>query len=139
MEFEAGGRKFKISKIDAYRQFHIVRRVGPLLSELFPALASVQKVNVEGLSDEEKFQELSKVLSPIMVGFSKLSDADADYVLNQLLSSVEVHQPTFNSWARVANKDVIMMQDIELPILLQAAGRALMFNLSGFFDTLRRK
>jgi hypothetical protein len=139
--FNIGGREFKLRKIDALKQFHVVRRIGPLLSELMPALAGVakSKAKMESMSEGEKLDEFAKIAQPFMAGLSKLSDSDADYVLFRLLGAVEVHQPQHNSWAKVASDSGIMMQDIELPILLQAAGRALMFNLQGFFASLPRK
>lgn len=138
--FEIQGRKFKVGKIDAFRQFHIVRRVGPLLADMMPAMAAIakKKTDMDKLSETQKLEEMAKVFQPLMQGLSKLSDADADYVLFRLLGAVEVHQPQFDSWARVATDTGIMMQDLELPVLLQAAGRALMFNLSGFFSLLRQ-
>jgi hypothetical protein len=56
-------------------------------------------------------------------------------VLFGLLASVEVQQAAGN-WARVSSNSMLMIQDIELPILLQIAGRAFMFNLAGFFGAL---
>lgn len=133
-EFEIGSKKFKLCKIDAFKQFHIVRRIGPILSELLPAMKNVGK-NQASLSESEKFEDLAKFAGPVMSGISKLSDADADLVLFGLLSSVEVQQSSGN-WARVATPSMLMIQDMELPVLLQLAGRAFMFNLSGFFAGL---
>lgn len=138
-EFEIGDRKFKIGKLDAFRQFHIVRRVGPLLADFMPALAGMSKAKMDQMSESEKLEEFAKAIQPVMAGLSKLSDQDADYVLYRLLSCVEVHQPTFNSWAKISSDTGLMMQDLELPVLLQAAGRSLMFNLSGFFALLPQK
>ncbi len=138
MEFTIGDRKFKCGKLDAFRQFHIVRRIGPLLAELLPAMAGIVKQKTESMSETEKLEEFAKILQPVMTGFSRLSDNDADYVLFRLLSVVEVHQPQFNSWAKIATDSGLMMQDIELPALLQAAGRSLMHNMQGFFALLPR-
>jgi hypothetical protein len=137
--FEVGGRKFKLGKIDAFRQFHIVRRVGPLLSDFIPALAGMSKKKMDSLSENEKIEEFGKVMQPIMVGLSKLSDADSEYVLFRLLGAVEVYQEPFNCWSTIATDAGIKMQDLELPVLLQAAGRSLMYNLSGFFALLPQK
>ncbi len=135
-DFEIGGRKFKLSKIDAFKQFHIVRRIGPLLSELLPAMKEMPNLkNIDQASEAEKLDQMAKFVAPIMNGLSKLSDSDADLVLFGLLSSVEVQQPAGN-WAKVATNSMLMIQDMELPVLLQIAGRAFMFNLSGFFGGL---
>lgn len=140
-EFSIGARKFKVGKLDAFRQFHIVRRIGPLLAELMPAMGGIvkSKAKLDQLSEDEKLVEFGKIAQPLMQGLSRLSDADADYVLFRLLSCVEVEQPQFNTWARVATDTQIVMQDMELPVLLQAAGRSLMYNLSGFFALLPQK
>jgi hypothetical protein len=137
-EFRIGDRKFKLNKIDALRQFHIVRRIAPLLREMIPVMGSIKKAKVDDLTEEQKFEQFGLIASPIIEGLARLSDADADFVLFRLLASVEVEQPQFNSWTFIATESGIKMQDMDLPVLLQAAGRALMFNLSGFFASLPR-
>lgn len=135
-DFEIGSLKFKLSKIDAFKQFHIVRRIAPILADLLPAMGEVQKVaKLDSLSESDKFEQYAKLASPLMTGLAKLSDEDSNKVLLGLLSSVEVQQPQGN-WARVATDSMMMVQDLELPVLLQAAGRAFMFNLAGFFGAL---
>lgn len=138
-DFSFGGKDFKLSKIDAIKQFHIVRRIAPILSELAPHMASAAKFqtvkDVEKLPDDKKFDIIGKFAAPIMTGLSKLSDADADHVLYGLLESIEVKQAAGN-WAKVASGSFLMMQDLEFPVLMQLAGRAFMFNLSGFFGAL---
>ncbi len=135
--FEIGTRKFKLSKIDAFKQFHIVRRIAPILSDLVPAMVDMQKVikNPGDLSESEKLDQFAKIASPLMAGLSKLSDEDSNRVLYGLLASVEV-QGIGNSWGKVSTDSMLMMQDLDLPILLQIAGKAFMFNLSGFFAAL---
>jgi hypothetical protein len=132
--FTAGGFNFKLLKVNALEQFHIVRRIGPLLSEIIPSLSQIKAKaeDTDKLTEEQKLAEFGKILAPLMTGLSKLSDSDANFVLFRLLSAVEVEQKEFGSWTRIATHDGIKMQNIDLPILLQAAGRALMFNLSGF-------
>jgi hypothetical protein len=131
--FEIGARKFKLNKINAFDQFHIVRRLAPLLGELMPValkLKSMGDVNVEKMTDEQL-----KMFSPIMTGLAKLSDEDSNRVLLGLCSSAEMFQPASNNWARIAGPAGLMFQDLELPELLQIAGRAFMFNLQGFFQS----
>ena len=139
-DFEINGRKFKLNKINALIQFHIVRRIGPLLTDLMTVLGQIKSKNVDGLDEEAKLQEFARIANPIMLGLSKLSDADSEYVLFRLLSAVEIHQDQFNIWTKVATPDNgIVMQDLEFPILIQAATRSLMFNLKGFFSLLPQK
>lgn len=137
--FDFGGRKFKLNKIDALKQFHIVRRIGPILTDLLPVMKGItQASNSEEQPIESQLENAGKFLGPIMNGLSKLSDSDSELVLHGLLHSVEVQQAAGN-WAKISTGSMLMIQDMELPVLLQIAGRAFMFNLSGFFAGLPQK
>lgn len=131
-DFEIGTRKFKLNKMDAFKQFHIVRRIGPILADLLPALKDIKKVSEGENSESDKLDQFARIATPLMTGLSKLSDEDSNKVLFGLLSSVEVQQGMGN-WAKISTDTALMMNDLELPVLLQAAGKAFMFNLSGFF------
>lgn len=135
--FEINGRSFKVSKINAMKQFHIVRRIAPILSELLPAMKDIAKTKVENLNEEQQLDMAAKVAGPVMEGLSKLSDKDSEFVLHGLLSAVEIQQEAGN-WARMVQGDTLMFHDLELPLLLQAAGRSFMFNMTGFFGALQR-
>lgn len=132
-DFQAGGREFKLSKIDAFKQFHIVRRLGPILGDIIPIAKKIAGTKATSQSDEEQFETIAELVKPIMQGLSKLSDDDANKVLLGLLSAVEVKQSAGN-WARISRDENLMIQDLELPVMLQAAGRAFAYNLSGFFS-----
>lgn len=144
-KFEAGGRQFVISKINAIRQFHIVRRIAPLLTELLPHLASLKKAK-DDIDDPEKMAQLTLIATPILKGLATLSNRDSECVLYGLLSAAEMQQSSGN-WAKVAifddNADEekrapgsLMINDMDLPLLLQVAGRVFVYNLSGFFAAL---
>lgn len=138
---EIGSRKYNIGKINPLMQFHIVRRMGPILTEFFPIMGQIARTNPEGQSAEQNFEEIAKIASPLIEGLSKLSDKDAEFVLHRLLAVCEMDQrPQFQSWAKVAHPEQgILLQDIELPELLQLAGRAFMFNLKGFFSLVTQQ
>ena len=137
-EFEINGRKFKLSKLDTFKQFHIARRVGPILSELLPAFEVIKKLNDQsGISEGEKLESIAQAAGPVMKAIAKLSDADADFVLLGLLQAVEVQQAAGN-WARVSSGTMMMIQDFDLSMLMQLAGKAFMYNLAAFFPALPR-
>lgn len=136
-EFNSGGRKFKIGKINVIKQFHVARKITPLLGSALPAMKEIAGLEKDGgletLSESEKLEKIAKVMTPFVKGIGELPDDEAEKVLIGLLSSVEVWQQDYKCWAKIANDKVIVMQDLNLPTLLQVAGRAFMFNLSGFF------
>jgi len=132
--FDFAGKSFQLRRLDAFKQFHIVRRIGPILAEMLPQMKNLK--NAESLSESEKLENFAKIAGPVMAGFSKLSDADAEFVLYGLLAAVEVKQPASGNWAQISTGSMLMIQDLDLPMMMQLAGRALMFNLSGFFSVL---
>lgn len=135
-DFEIGSVKFKLNKVDAMRQFHIVRRMGPLLADLIPAMQKAARVSKnKEVSDDQKFDDLAELAAPFMTGISKLSDDDANKIIYGLLSSVEMLQESGN-WARVATDSGLMFQNIEFPVMMQAAAKALMYNLGNFFSAI---
>ncbi len=138
-DFEISGKKFKLNKIDAFKQFHIVRRIAPILADLLPAMKDIQRIGkIENLSEADKLDAFAEIAAPLMKGLSKLSDEDSNRVLFGLLASVEMQQEAGN-WAKVSTDSMLMIQNLELPMLLQIAGRAFAFNLSGFFGALPRQ
>lgn len=136
-DFKIGSSEFQLSKMDAFKQFHIVRRIAPILGDLLPVISKAKQLNSGELSEEQKLESLGAVMTPIMTGLSKLSDEDANKVLFGLLSSVSLKQSAGN-FARLATDTQLMFADLELPVLMQAAGRAFAYNLSGFFGALPR-
>ena len=137
-DFEIGGKNFKIGKLNAFKQFHIVRRISPILADLLPAVKEFQKFQKrkdDEKSEAERLDEMAVVLAPILTGFSKLNDADSEFVLLGLLSSVEMKGPG-GAWAKISNGTMMMFDDLDLSIMLQIAGRVFVSNLAGFFHVL---
>lgn len=141
-DFEENGYKFKLNKIDTFKQFHIVRRIGPILGDIMPVVAKLRSKfkDMEEEQDEgKKFEQIALLIHPIMQGLSKLSDQDADFVLLGLLSAIEMQQININGsslWMKVSNDSGLQFQSLELPTLLQIAGRSFAYNLRSFFSLL---
>lgn len=137
-EFEFDGQSYRLSKLNTMVQHHVVRRISPILAELLPALqkAGTKK---DAQDEAEMAAALADIGSPVMEGLSKLSDKDYEYVLLKLLSGVEIQQKDFKLWNKVANDSGIIYPDIvDFATSLMLAGRALSYNLTGFFSLLTR-
>ncbi len=135
---EVGGRRFLISKVDAFKQFHIARRLGPILTDLLPRMQKIAAAaKLAKADDKNGFSELVEIGVPVINGLSKLSDEDADYVLHGLLSAVQMEQgPAF---VKVYANGVLMIQDLPLNQMLQLAAQAFAHNLGDFFGALPRQ
>jgi hypothetical protein len=135
-DFTIGLREFKLLKIDTFKQFHIARRLMPIMGDIMPLAKKLKDLEKEDLSEDAKFDAIATLAQPIMNGIAKLSDEDANLVLLGLCSSVEMKQMPIGNWARVANdKAGLMFHDLELPELLQIAGRSFIFNIARFFPS----
>lgn len=138
--FILGGVEFKVRKVNPFKQLHIARRIAPILGELLPVMKKSGALKggmkaIENLPEAEKLSMVGEFLSPILMGTSKLSDADTEFVLLGLLEAVERKQPQGN-YAKLVNDNMLMFQDMELGTMINLAGRAFMFNLAGFFGVL---
>lgn len=133
-DFEVDGRKFKLNKIDTFKQFHIARKLSPVLSEVIPLFQKISKIKTEGLSEEAKFEAIVSTggISKIMECVANLSEEDSEKVLKGLCSAVEMQQSQGN-WARVVVGNVLAFEDLGLPTLLQIAGRSFAYNMADFF------
>ncbi|WP_144156557.1 phage tail assembly chaperone [Paraburkholderia sp. BCC1885] len=115
---EVNGQSYRIGKMPAREQFHVVRRLGPAIMGF---LAS----GVKGGS-------VAGAIGPIIDHLSKMSDEDSDYVLDHCLSVV--HRAQGNDWVKVrAPNGALMFNDIELPQLINLTRAVLTENLRGFF------
>lgn len=121
MEFELEGRTYRVNKIDARTQFHIVRRLAPVLGEIAPALQG--KGGLEALP-------------PLANAVAKLTDSDADYIIFGLLKAVVRKQDQGLGWGPVTTGEQLMYDDITMPLMLKLAWQSFSFNMSGFFAAL---
>jgi hypothetical protein len=125
MEFELEGQTYKAEKINAINQFHILRRLMPVLGNVAPFL------NNEGLNGFD-------ALPPLADAIGKLSDSDSEYVIYGLLKSITRKEPSGMGWSQIHNGHDIMFLDIKtnMKIMMSLAINAFKFNMSGFFSEL---
>jgi len=116
MDFQVNGIDYKSGKLNAKQQFHIVRRMAPILS------------GVVGKSEGD-------VLNGIATALASLNDVDADFVLFGLLGCVERKDST-GGWGKVSTGENLMYQDIDLVAMMQIAMKAFEGNFSAFFKGL---
>lgn len=123
MEFEVKGQTYKIEQLDALTQFHVVRRLAPVLGKIIPALNEARAG-----TDLSFFETLSMAVS-------EMTDEDANYCIFTLLKRVKRKQAQGLGWAAVtAGNQQIMFSDIDITVMLQIVAKAIQFNFSDFFS-----
>jgi len=117
VDFTINGFDYKAGKLNAKQQFHIVRRVAPVLAGL------------AGGKDE------NDILKGAMNAIASLSDSDADFVLFGLLGCVE-RKDSVGGWGKVSTGELLMYADIDFAMMLQIAAKAFEVNFAGFLGGL---
>lgn len=120
MEFEINGQAYLAGKMNTFKQFHVSRRLVPAFG-----------VAAAAISGEVKFEDL---VQPIMQAIASMTDADCDFILDACLGVVKRRQHG-DSWAPIyaGSSQSLMFDDIDMPTMLQIAGKVIQDNLSGFF------
>ncbi len=135
-EFQIGGSLYRTKgKIDARQQFHIARRLAPLVGQIV-SLGPLLQTALSGPAIDPSAVEA--LIVPFSTALAKIPDEDCDYVLDRCLSVVQAQRTQPNGavvWADVWSGRVgrMMFEDITLPQMMQIAAEVLQENLAGFF------
>lgn len=159
-EIELSGKRYQIGRLNAMQQFHVSRRIAPIIPSMIPVLmkfyaeiertrnaaanaalgalaagedapSSVEQRDVLGLVDT-----IAPVLQPFADALAGLKDEDAEYVFGTCLSVVErQHQ---NGWAKVwsAAHKTSMFDDMDIGSMLPLVVRVVVENLGPFINGL---
>lgn len=120
MELKIEDIKYKVDKLEARRQFHLVRRIAPLL-----AGAALSRTK-DGAKD------FNTVIAAIVNSISKMSNEEADFILDTCLSVCS--RDVNGQWAAVqAPNSTALMYPLEMDTQLQLAVAVIEDSLGGFF------
>ncbi|UGB47000.1 hypothetical protein LQ772_06830 [Frateuria edaphi] len=119
-EFEINGQTYQAAKLDAFKQFHIARRLAPLHAGLSKAMGG-------GTLGEDAF---SPAIAEAVAG---MPDADCDYILQSCLAVVKRRQG--DRWVSImaVGAKALTFDDIDMGAMLQVAGQVITENIGGFF------
>ena len=97
---EVNGRSYSIGKLDAFKQFHVARRLAPLVQSIGSAMLAAKNSD----NQLERFK-------PVLDLLAKMSDEDVEYILGACLNVVTRKQPD-GGFARVRANGTMMFDDI---------------------------
>jgi hypothetical protein len=144
VETEINGIKFRTGKMGTFDQFHVMRRLMPLMSGLGQAFAQMprpQLTNGEAGDEAETSPEATpdqeldvwKALEPVADALSSMPDSDCEYVLKKCLSAVQLRNDQ-GAWRPVFTQGQFMFEDrIDLPTMMQLTVLVIQDNLANFF------
>lgn len=137
MEKTINDHTYRIGKMPARTQFHVLRRLGPLLTSLERLPAILAMVKQAEMTDEDRVAVFSSALGPLAQAMASMPDTELDYVLNACLSVCHRLGPDGKASPVLAMDGVgIMFADITMPAMLQLAMAVIEENFTNFFDML---
>jgi hypothetical protein len=139
--FQVGGREYRSDPLDALTQFHVSRRLSPVVLALAPLIglgATVEDLTTVITSD---IGSNLRILQPAIDAVAKMPDEDVNYVVIRTMSRVHrgvknLNTGAIESWTPVWNQSAGMLQyeDIGMVEMIQIVWIVLRENLSGFFS-----
>ncbi len=123
-EIEIKGRTYTIKKLPVMQQFHVMRRMAPILAAFVDGIPSGADI-----ANSMASFDLTKIGEEI----AALSDKDSEYILNTCLGAVLYRDPEAERDFKIQVRPGVMAYEfIELPEILQLTGAVIKLNLSGF-------
>jgi hypothetical protein len=129
LEFEIGGNNYRASKLNAFQQLHVSRKLAGVLPKVLPAI----------LAATEATGDIASVLTacePAMEAVAAMPEGDVDFVFHTCLSVVSREQGT--AWSPVWNQQAKVLQfgDIDLTQMTQIVFRVVKDSLGNFIHGL---
>lgn len=137
-EFTVNGQAYRTAKIDAMRQFHLSRKIAPIIPALIPVFAKLAESrkaeDAKPLSSD--LAAMAHLFEPFAEAIACMSDEVAEYVMGTCLSVVQRQQGT--TWAPVWNdrQKVCMFDDIDTGVMVQLAAYVVRESLGPFLAGL---
>ncbi|OUJ08383.1 phage tail assembly chaperone [Acetobacter sp. DsW_059] len=123
-EVEINGRKYTVKKLPAMQQFHVARRLAPILAAFVAGIPSGGEI-----TDSLAGFDLAKIGEEI----AALPDKDAEYILNTALSAVTYRdEEAQRDYSIQVRPGVMRYNWIELPEMLRLTVSVIQHNLAGF-------
>lgn len=129
-ELEFDGKKYRTGKLDAFKQYHLMRKLLPLFSGLGESFARQAPVmNGNGEVPQTNFWAS---LAPISQAISEMSMEDSEWILKTCMTAVSIHNG--RSWAPLTTPSgQLMFEDTEMLTMVQLSLAVVQDNLGSFF------
>lgn len=124
-EVEIGGHRYRTGKLDAFKQFHLFRKLMPVLSGMGETFSDMP----DGGVADEKFWS---AMGPVANAVAEMTQQDSEFILKTCLQTVSMWNG--NTWVRItAANGELMFEDIDMMGMLQLTFEVIKDNLGSFF------
>lgn len=145
-EFDLGADTYRIGKLNAFQQFHLSRKVAPIIPTLIPVFLKLKGsakalaiAAAAGDSDESDgaplsgdLEGLASLMQPFADGIANMPDETAEFILSTCLGAVQRKQGT--AWFQVwnASQNTCMFDDLDLGVMIKLSVRVITESLGPF-------
>lgn len=137
-EFEVNGKNYRADKMDAIKQLHLVRKIGPIIAKIAPNFSGPQGMESSGtdpvpLPGAQSLSDVIKLIEPVLDAIHDMDDADVNYIL-KLTGSVTSREEAPGKWIPIWNQraGMLQFQDITLQALVQIILTSIQENVGDF-------
>lgn len=125
------GHTYRIGRLDAMSQFHLSRKLAPMLTTVSSQLLKLLQENKDAPQEEW----LVSMMGPISEQAARMPEEDVNYILKIALGAVS--REDSGKWARITlASGQLVYGDIEMPTMFRLVVEVVKVNLSGFFKGL---
>lgn len=131
-EVEIAGQRYRIGRLSAIKQFHVSRRIAPIIPTLIPVF---MRLKVAG-DLRHDFLGMAELVQPFADSIAAMSDEDTEFIFSSCLTNV--HRNTGKTWAAIwsAQAHDCMFDDMDLGVLIHLVIRVVQDNLAPFIRGL---
>lgn len=129
---EIDGHTYMLGRLDAFQQFHVARKIGPIMIKLNIGLTDLALMS----KDKDHQEVLPLLLGPVTEVVAKMATEDVDFVLHTCMGVCGRVDPTIGRASPVMRGAQLMFQDISMATMLQLTVGVLRENLTDFFPIL---
>lgn len=126
---------YRIDKMPVRTQFHVLRKIGPLLTKLDKLPGLFMLAQKTGMSKDELAMVLFNAISPMLNALADLPQEDADFVMDQCLLVVHRKDEASGKFSPLFTGAMLMFP-MELPLMMTVVFEVLKHNYDNFFDLL---
>lgn len=132
LQFEIDGQEYSASKLDAFKQFHLSRKIAPVIPTLFPMYLEIAK----GKDLTNDLAALGAMLQPFTDALANLSDEHSEYVLKTCLSAVRRKQA--DKWTPIWSNshNTCIFDDMDMGVMIRVCIEVIKDSLGGFIQGL---
>jgi hypothetical protein len=120
-EFEVAGKQYRSAKMNAFQQFHVARKLGPIFAKLGPNAIRT-----------DPDASLIDMLEPVVDALAAMPEEDCNYILFRCLAVVQ--RGDAGRWTPIWNENAkrLMFEDIDMSEMIQICMQVLGDNLGPF-------